>query len=108
VQLKNQPSLIKCLFKLHNFCIDEKERLPTNTGHSGNPPSIAEVHIEEEFNSEVITNRSEWLTEYQFTCEIQGPCLRETLADMILEKKLCLSQMQPSKKVCSGNDFVVI
>jgi hypothetical protein len=47
---------------------------------------MAEVHTEEEFNTEVIKNRGEWFTEYQFQRQVQGPCLRDNLADMIYEK----------------------
>ena len=86
VQLKNQPNLIMCLCKLHNYCIDEKEILPSVFGPAGIPLSMGAVHTEEEFNSEVIQNLSEWLTEFQFTREVMGPCLRNNLADMILEK----------------------
>jgi hypothetical protein len=44
------------------------------------------VHTEEEFNTEFIQNRSEWLTEFQFTREVMGPCLQNNLAGMILVK----------------------
>ena len=86
VRLKNQPSLIKCLCKLHNFCIDEKERAPPLSAPPGTPPPTAETHTEREFNTNVIKERSEWLTVYQFQRQVEGPCLRNNLADMIREK----------------------
>jgi hypothetical protein len=76
VPLKNQPNLIMRLFKLHNYCIDEKERCPPILGPTGIPPFGANVHTEDQFNTEVIMNHSEWLTEYQFTREVQGGCLQ--------------------------------
>ena len=86
VRLKHQPCLIKCLCKLHNFCIEEKERAPPLSGPPGTPPPMAETHAETEFNTNVIRERSEWLTEYQFQRQVDGPCLRNNLADTILEK----------------------
>ena len=86
VGLKNQTMLVESLFKLHNFCIDEKERPPPIFGPSGLPPAMSEVHTEDHFNTEVIKNRSEWLTAYQFQREIQGDCLRDNIANAILEK----------------------
>jgi hypothetical protein len=86
VRLKNQPKLIKCLFKLHNFCIDEKERAPPLDGPSGSPPQRATLATEREFNTRVIEERAELLTRYQFQRSVQGSCLRNNLADMILEK----------------------
>ena len=66
VRLKHQPKIIKCLCKLHNFCIDEKERGPPLSGPGGTPPAVATTRTEEEFNTQVLANRSEWRTEYQF------------------------------------------
>jgi hypothetical protein len=86
VRLKNQPNLIMCLFKLHNYCIDEKEQCPPISGPTGIPPFGANVHTEDQFNTEVIMNCSEWLTEYQFTWEVQGGCLQNNLAGLIQEK----------------------
>ena len=86
VKLKNQPNLIMCLCKLHNFCIDEKEISPSVFGPAGIPLSMGVVHQEEEFNTEVLQNRAEWLTEFRFTRQVMGPCLQNNLSDMILEK----------------------
>jgi hypothetical protein len=55
VRLKNQPSLIKCLCKLHNLCIDEKQRAPPlSAPPTGTPPPMAASHTEGEFNTDVI------------------------------------------------------
>jgi hypothetical protein len=89
VCLNHQPRLIMCLCKLHNYCIDEKEKCPPVSGPAGIPTSTANVYTEDEFNSEVIMNRSEWMTEYQFTREVAGGSLRNTLADRIHEKNFC-------------------
>jgi hypothetical protein len=61
---------------IHNFCIDEKERPPPLSAPTGAPPPMATTHTEREFNTDVIKNRSEWLTEYQFQRQVEGPCLR--------------------------------
>jgi hypothetical protein len=74
VRLKNQPNLIKCLCKLHNFCIDEKERQPPISGPDGIPPPMATLEMETKFNTGVIRYRSDWLTEYQFQQQVEGPC----------------------------------
>jgi hypothetical protein len=74
VRLKNQPNLIKCLCKLHNFCIDEKERQPPISGPDGIPPPMATLEMETKFNTGFIRYRSDWLTEYQFQQQVEGPC----------------------------------
>jgi hypothetical protein len=84
--LKNQPIIIKCLCKLHNFCIDEKERQPPLSGPDGIPPPRATIHTETELNTDVIEHHSEWVTEYQFQRQVQGPCLQNSMADMIYEQ----------------------
>ena len=85
VRLKSQPKLIKCLCKLHNFCIDEKEPRPAASGPRGTAPPTAMVTVETEFNTKVMEMRSEWLPEYRFQRTVEGPCLRNNLADMIME-----------------------
>jgi hypothetical protein len=87
VPLRRQPNLIKCLCKLHNFCIDEKESPPFVTGPGGSSATpLAETRIEEEFQTRVLKNRAEWTTNYQFQRAVEGPSLRDTIADLIQDK----------------------
>jgi hypothetical protein len=95
VRLKSQPKLIKCLCKLHNFCIDEKEARPAASGPCGTAPPTAMVTAETEFNTQVMEMRSEWLPEYQFQRTVEGPCLRNNLADMITE----MNYVRPSRNL---------
>ena len=65
--LKQQPALIKCLCKLHNFCIDENERVsPVMAPGSNGTPAIVRVCVESEFNTQVLADQAEWMTSYVF------------------------------------------
>jgi hypothetical protein len=85
VKLKHQPNLIKCLFKLHNFCIDEKEAQPCMHGPGGD--SLApRMIVHPEFGGFVFENQSEWISRYQFQRHVSGGTLRDFIADNILEQ----------------------
>lgn len=91
VSLRRVPSLLLCLFRLHNFCTDEKE--PTMQ----QPPSgIAQpeettlvVHPEYDGVSVLQGQRGIFATRYQFQRSVEGGVgLRDFIADEIYEQNL--------------------
>jgi hypothetical protein len=63
-----QLNLIKCLCKLHNFCIDESETQSfVLTGPGGtSTTSLAETWVKEEFQTHILASQREWTTNYRF------------------------------------------
>lgn len=84
MRLRHQPPVLKCLFKLHNFCIEENDSVLPLVGPRGEPlHPRARTTIEEEFHTNVLEARVEWQTVFQFQRSVQNSTLRDALADLV-------------------------
>jgi hypothetical protein len=87
VPLRNQPILVKCLCKLHNFCIDENETDPPVYGPGGlSVPEFAHATIDSLFQSTILADQASWSTCFQYQPHIVSPDVRSYLADDIQAK----------------------
>lgn len=83
-KVRNWPRVIKAVCQLHNYCIDEREGRPLATGPGGVArPAQATIVEDPEHRLRVLSNRSEWMTNYQFQRRVDGPALRQQLVDQI-------------------------
>ena len=86
-KLKNWPSIISAVCKLHNYCIDEKEGQPMSTGPGGSTiPARAAIMEDPRYGERVLADRSEWVTNYQFQRRVDGPNLRRQLVQRVADR----------------------
>jgi hypothetical protein len=83
-KLSRHAQIIRVTARLHNFSIDENVRMPSNdSGRHDKYRDCFQMTTDDTFGTAVLANRENWLTRYQFIRAVQGPNLRNQLADEI-------------------------
>ena len=87
VQLRHVPALILCLFRLHNFCIDEGETAAPNDAPEGIDRPMSASLIEENQHECLVLcgNQEDFRTMYTFQRRVDGTTLRDVLVANIRE-----------------------